>query len=82
MAEHHLVIGGNAAGMTAASRAKRLRPSLSITVLEASHYISYSICGLPYWVGGARLDSSDGENAGGVQTFDLRRGGLVSGGHQ
>ena len=52
MAEHHLVIGGNAAGMTAASRAKRLCPSLSITVLEASHYISYSICGLPYWLGG------------------------------
>jgi NADPH-dependent 2,4-dienoyl-CoA reductase/sulfur reductase-like enzyme len=52
MTEHHLVIGGNAAGMTAASRAKRLSPSLSITVLEASRHISYSICGLPYWLGG------------------------------
>jgi NADPH-dependent 2,4-dienoyl-CoA reductase/sulfur reductase-like enzyme len=52
MPEHHLVIGGNAAGMTAASRAKRLKPSLSITVLEASRHISYSICGLPYCLGG------------------------------
>ncbi len=52
MSEHHLVIGGNAAGLTAASRAKRLRPSLTITVLEAGRYISYSICGLPYRLGG------------------------------
>jgi len=52
MGEHHLVIGGNAAGMTAASRAKRLSPSLAVTVLEASRHISYSICGLPYWLSG------------------------------
>jgi NADPH-dependent 2,4-dienoyl-CoA reductase/sulfur reductase-like enzyme len=58
MSERHLVIGGNAAGMTAASRAKRLNPSLSVTVLEATRRISYSICGLPYWLGGVvgRLD--------------------------
>lgn len=52
MGEHHLIIGGNAAGMTAASRAKRLAPSLDITVIEAGRHISYSICGLPYWLGG------------------------------
>jgi NADPH-dependent 2,4-dienoyl-CoA reductase/sulfur reductase-like enzyme len=52
MSEHHLIIGGNAAGMTAASRAKRLDPSLSVTILEASRYISYGICGLPYCLGG------------------------------
>ena len=33
MGERHLIIGGNAAGMTAASRAKRLAPSLDITVI-------------------------------------------------
>ena len=59
MSERHLVIGGNAAGMTAASRAKRLSPSLSITVIEASRYISYSICGLPYWLGGRVLRFGD-----------------------
>jgi NADPH-dependent 2,4-dienoyl-CoA reductase/sulfur reductase-like enzyme len=52
MGERHLVIGGNAAGMTAASRAKRLSPSLDITIIEASQHISYSICGLPYWLAG------------------------------
>lgn len=47
-----LVIGGNAAGMTAASRAKRLDPGLDVTVVEAGPRIAYSICGLPYYVGG------------------------------
>ncbi len=50
MSERLVVIGGNAAGMTAASRAKRLAPSASVLVLEASEQIAYSICGLPYWV--------------------------------
>ena len=48
MAERILVVGGNAAGMTAASRAKRLDPALRITILESGRFISYSICGLPY----------------------------------
>lgn len=52
MPERIVVIGGNAAGMTAASRAKRLDPTLEITVLEASPFISYSICGLPYYLYG------------------------------
>jgi NADPH-dependent 2,4-dienoyl-CoA reductase/sulfur reductase-like enzyme len=53
MSERHLIIGGNAAGMTAASRAKRIDPSILVTIFEASPRISYSICGLPYWLGGA-----------------------------
>lgn len=52
MSERIVVIGGNAAGMTAASRAKRLDPGLDIQILELSHFISYSICGLPYYVSG------------------------------
>ncbi|HEY7820083.1 MAG TPA: FAD-dependent oxidoreductase, partial [Vicinamibacteria bacterium] len=52
MTERILVVGGNAAGMTAASRAKRLDPSLSVTVLEAGRRIAYSICGLPFAVAG------------------------------
>lgn len=52
MRERILVVGGNAAGMTAAGRAKRLQPDLDITILEASSFISYSICGVPYWVSG------------------------------
>jgi NADPH-dependent 2,4-dienoyl-CoA reductase/sulfur reductase-like enzyme len=52
MAERILVVGGNAAGMTAASRAKRLDPSLSVTILEAGPRIAYSICGLPFAIEG------------------------------
>ena len=48
MSERVVVIGGNAAGMTAASRAKRLDPSLDVRVFEASDQIAYSICGLPF----------------------------------
>lgn len=51
MQERILVVGGNAAGMTAASRAKRLAPDLDITILEQSAYISYSICGVPFLLG-------------------------------
>ena len=45
-----LIIGGNAAGMTAASRAKRLDPRLDVTVLEKGPFISYSTCGIPYFM--------------------------------
>lgn len=58
MSERVVVVGGNAAGLTAASRAKRVDPSLSILVLEAGARIAYSICGLPFCLGGrvARID--------------------------
>ena len=45
-----VIIGGNAAGMSAASRAKRLDPRLDVTVLEKSGFISYSTCGIPYFM--------------------------------
>ncbi len=45
-----LVIGGNAAGMSAASKAKRLRPDLDVIALEKSPHVSYSACGIPYFV--------------------------------
>ena len=47
-----IVIGGNAAGMTAASRLRRLDAEAEVTVLERSAYISYSICGTPYLLEG------------------------------
>lgn len=37
-----LVIGGDAAGMSAASRAKRNMPDMQVTVLEQSMDVSYS----------------------------------------
>jgi protoporphyrinogen oxidase len=37
-----VVIGGDAAGMSAASRAKRNRPEMDVTVLEQTMDVSYS----------------------------------------
>lgn len=47
-----VVIGGNAAGLAAASQARRINPNLDITVLESGKYISYGTCGLPYYISG------------------------------
>jgi NADPH-dependent 2,4-dienoyl-CoA reductase/sulfur reductase-like enzyme len=43
-----VIIGGDAAGMSAASRAKRLNPGLDVIVLEKTADVSYSACGMPY----------------------------------
>ncbi len=47
-----VVIGGVAAGMSAAARARRFDPSLSITVLEKGASVAWGACGLPYFVEG------------------------------
>jgi NADPH-dependent 2,4-dienoyl-CoA reductase/sulfur reductase-like enzyme len=47
-----LVIGASAAGLSAATHARRLDPSLSITVLEKGQAVSLGLCGLPYFVEG------------------------------
>lgn len=49
-----MVIGGDAAGMSAASQARRLTgpDELEIVAFERGHFTSYSACGIPYWVGG------------------------------
>lgn len=48
--ERLLVIGGVAAGMSAASRAKRRNPEMEVIVLEKTEFISYGSCGLPYYI--------------------------------
>jgi CoA-dependent NAD(P)H sulfur oxidoreductase len=50
MGERLVVIGGVAAGMSAASRARRLNPKIEIMVFEKSGFVSYGSCGLPYFV--------------------------------
>ena len=48
-----VVIGGDAAGMSAASAAKQtLGDALDVIVLERGRWTSYSACGIPYWVAG------------------------------
>ncbi|WEL16391.1 CoA-dependent NAD(P)H Sulfur Oxidoreductase [Halorhabdus sp. SVX81] len=58
MTEAFVVIGGDAAGMSAASKAKREAPAREVVVLERSEWVSYGACGLPYYVKG-EIDSLD-----------------------
>jgi NADPH-dependent 2,4-dienoyl-CoA reductase/sulfur reductase-like enzyme len=48
--ERLLVIGGCAAGMSAASKAKRMNKNLHVIALEKTPHVSYSACGIPYYV--------------------------------
>ena len=47
-----VIIGGDAAGMSAASKIKREAPEATVIVFEKSPHISYSMCGMPYWIAG------------------------------
>lgn len=44
------VIGGVAAGMSAASQAKRLAPDLEVVAFERGDFVSYASCGIPYYL--------------------------------
>jgi NADPH-dependent 2,4-dienoyl-CoA reductase/sulfur reductase-like enzyme len=54
-----VVIGGDAAGMSAASRAKRNQPDLEVIVLEQTEDVSYSACGMPYNIADPDRDIGD-----------------------
>ncbi len=51
-----VVIGGVAAGMSAAARARRLDEDAEIVVLERGEHVSFANCGLPYHIGGVIKD--------------------------
>ena len=46
-----VIIGGSAAGMSAAAKAKRMAKAANVIVFESSDIISFGACGLPYFVG-------------------------------
>jgi CoA-dependent NAD(P)H sulfur oxidoreductase len=54
-----VVIGGDAAGMSAASKAKRNDPSIDVVVLEQTSDVSYSACGMPYNIAEPERDMND-----------------------
>jgi len=54
-----IIIGGDAAGMSAASRAKRNKPEMSVCVYEQTQDVSYSACGMPYNIADAGRDIDD-----------------------
>lgn len=49
----YLIVGGVAAGMSAATRLRRLDESAEIIVFERGEHVSYANCGLPYYIGNA-----------------------------
>jgi NADPH-dependent 2,4-dienoyl-CoA reductase/sulfur reductase-like enzyme len=53
--ERLVVIGGDAAGMSAASQARRLRgpDDLEILAFERGPFTSFAACGIPYWIAGS-----------------------------
>lgn len=54
-----VVVGGDAAGMTAASLVNRRRADVEIVVIERGSYTSYSMCGIPYYVAGEIDEATD-----------------------
>ena len=69
--ERLVVIGGDAAGMSAASQARRRRGAddLEIVAIERGGYTSYSACGIPYYVGKV-VDDLDALVARDPRTFE------------
>ncbi len=52
MADTFVVAGGDAAGMSAASKAKRDNPDMEVIVFERGDWVSYAACGMPYFLKG------------------------------
>ena len=54
-----MVIGGDAAGMSAAAEARRADPDREIVVLERGPDVSYAACGIPYLIAGEVADAGE-----------------------
>ncbi|MCX7681301.1 MAG: FAD-dependent oxidoreductase, partial [Anaerolineae bacterium] len=53
---HLVIVGGSDAGISAALGAREVNPSCEVTVIVADRYPNYSVCGLPFWLGGEVAD--------------------------
>src|SRR5512137_539914 len=78
----YLIIGGVAAGMSAATRLRRLDETAEIIVFERGDHVSYANCGLPYYIGDAisereRLVVQSPEGFKELFTIDVRTGNEV-----
>ena len=77
-----VVVGGDAAGLSAASKCRRESPDREVIVFERGRWVSYAHCGLPYYVKGeiddllslTTLAPEDVDDRG----IDLRRGHEVT----
>ena len=52
MSKRIVIVGGVAAGASAAAKARRMSEDVEIVLIEAGPYVSFANCGLPYHVGG------------------------------
>lgn len=59
MSNRLVVVGSGAAGMSAASAARRTNSDLEIVVLESGNHAAYGLCGLPYYVSDVIAESDD-----------------------
>ncbi|TQQ80907.1 pyridine nucleotide-disulfide oxidoreductase [Halonotius terrestris] len=50
-----VVVGADAAGLSAASKYRRVDPDREVIVFEKGQWISYAYCGMPYFIAG-RID--------------------------
>jgi NADPH-dependent 2,4-dienoyl-CoA reductase/sulfur reductase-like enzyme len=78
MNKKYLIVGGVAAGMSAATRLRRLQETAEIIVFERGPHVSFANCGLPYYLGGEITDRDGVVGANPSQTqspLQLRRAG-------
>ena len=47
-----VIVGGVAAGASAAAKARRMNEEIEIVMFESGPYMSFANCGLPYYIGG------------------------------
>ena len=52
MRKRIVIVGGVAAGASAAAKARRTSEDMDIVIFEKGPYISFANCGLPYYIGG------------------------------
>jgi NADPH-dependent 2,4-dienoyl-CoA reductase/sulfur reductase-like enzyme len=77
MRDPFVVVGGDAAGLSAASKCKREAPDREVVVFEKGSWVSYAQCGMPYYVKGEVEDITDllslTPEAAADRGIDLRR---------
>ena len=76
-----IIVGGVAGGASTAARLRRLDESAQIILLERGGAVSYSNCGLPYYIGGVVQNRDDLLLSGpgrqnGADTQDRQRRGV------
>ncbi|NQV30376.1 MAG: CoA-disulfide reductase [Candidatus Marinimicrobia bacterium] len=77
MGKRFVIIGGDAAGMSAASKIRRIQPEAELIVFEKGRHISFAACGIPYWISGViedggRLEVLTPEVARNKRNIDVR----------